>query len=272
MAGITAVAEQRAEADPEPGAGGQAPGPPRRPRGPLRDGGRVLRGPGRLQRQVGRATADGFAAKAGRHAKAEPFHFQATDLGRYLLFAGDEVFVARGGDPVTGEDAVVADPARASPPTGWSGAAGAAFTLPSEGRHGPAAPPRGRPGRHAAAGREARPVQDPHRQPRHRRWLCEVARGVREHEGADLPRCLADPGDPWLRRRAHPRHGLRVPRRRGALRPALVAVRRHRRAGGLSRPPAQRLRLASWRPRCPAGPTTTRSAGRRSRTGRRRTR
>ena len=38
----------------------------------------------------------------------------------------------------------------------------------------------------------------------------------------------AVPGGPRLRRRAHPRHGLRVPRRRRALRPAVAPVRRRR--------------------------------------------
>ncbi|MGH2805932.1 MAG: hypothetical protein ACRDKT_01525, partial [Actinomycetota bacterium] len=39
---------------------------------------------------------DGFAASESSAAAAEPFHFQATDLGRYLLFATDNDFVAAG--------------------------------------------------------------------------------------------------------------------------------------------------------------------------------
>ena len=37
---------------------------------------------------------DGFAATAPSAAEAEPFHFQATDLGRYLLFGSARDFVA----------------------------------------------------------------------------------------------------------------------------------------------------------------------------------
>ena len=38
--------------------------------------------------------ADGFSATEKKAKKAEPFHFQATDLGRYLLFGQAEDFVA----------------------------------------------------------------------------------------------------------------------------------------------------------------------------------
>ena len=83
----------------------------------------------------------------------------------------------------------------------------------------------------------------------------------------------AVPGGARLRRRAHPRHGLRVPRRRRALRQALGPVRRAVRARRLPRPHRdRRLRRRRSRRRSPASRTTTRSAGRRSRTGRRRTR
>ncbi|MGH3329708.1 MAG: hypothetical protein ACRDPJ_00245 [Nocardioidaceae bacterium] len=45
---------------------------------------------------------DGFAASATRVAGAEPFHFQATDLGKYLLFGTARDFVAKAAssDPV----------------------------------------------------------------------------------------------------------------------------------------------------------------------------
>ncbi|MDQ1695672.1 MAG: hypothetical protein QOJ03_1025 [Frankiaceae bacterium] len=41
----------------------------------------------------------GFAAAAKTAAKAEPFHFQAFDLGKYLLFGGKRDFLAAAGDP-----------------------------------------------------------------------------------------------------------------------------------------------------------------------------
>ena len=86
-------------------------------------------------------------------------------------------------------------------------------------------------------------------------------------------RRLHDAGGARLRRRPHPRDGLRVPRRRRALRPAVVAVRRDRGAARLPRPRAHRRQGGRrWRPSCPASPPTTRSAGRPSRTGRPRTR
>ncbi|HEU4481143.1 MAG TPA: hypothetical protein VFS18_04595, partial [Actinomycetota bacterium] len=43
---------------------------------------------------------DGFAAIAASASAAEPFRFQATDLGRYLLFGSVEDFVAADGDAV----------------------------------------------------------------------------------------------------------------------------------------------------------------------------
>jgi microsomal dipeptidase-like Zn-dependent dipeptidase len=58
-----------------------------------------------------RRSGDGFAASAARLDRAEPLHFQATDLGKYLLYGTKEDFVAAGsGDPlgVTGPSGVVA--------------------------------------------------------------------------------------------------------------------------------------------------------------------
>lgn len=45
-------------------------------------------------------TPDGFAAVADRLEAAEPFRFQAVDLGRYLLYGSREDFLAVEGDPV----------------------------------------------------------------------------------------------------------------------------------------------------------------------------
>ena len=81
------------------------------------------------------------------------------------------------------------------------------------------------------------------------------------------------PGGARVRRRAHPRDGLRVPRRRGALRQAVGQVRRRVRARRLRGPHADRpARARRSRRCCPADRPTTRSAGRRSRTGRRHSR
>ena len=89
------------------------------------------------------------------------------------------------------------------------------------------------------------------------------------HRGA-VRRRLALPGGARLRRRPHPRHGLRVPRRRRPLRQAVGPVRRAVRPRRLPRPPdrhqpARGRALRASRP-------TTRWAGRRSPTGRRPTR
>ena len=55
---------------------------------------------------------DGYAATPRKH-RAEPFHFQATDLGRYLLFDSSESFFA------ASEDEVAADP-EASEMADWT--------------------------------------------------------------------------------------------------------------------------------------------------------
>ena len=92
-------------------------------------------------------------------------------------------------------------------------------------------------------------------------------------DGRAVRRRHAVPGGARVRRRAHPRHGVRVPRRRGALRPPVATVRRAVRAGRLPRPHRHRgLRRGPRDVPLRRGRATTRSAGRRSRTGRHRTR
>ncbi|HET7532327.1 MAG TPA: hypothetical protein VFJ83_04195 [Nocardioidaceae bacterium] len=58
-------------------------------------------------------SGDGFRASARRVAGAEPLHFQATDLGKYLLYGTKKDFVAAGsGDPLgltTASGVVAAD-------------------------------------------------------------------------------------------------------------------------------------------------------------------
>ena len=132
-------------------------------------------------------------------------------------------------------------------------------------------PRQGLPGRHRLQGHghehrddvPAAPAQRLHGLPRdqHQRLRQPVLRSERH------------PGGPRLHRRAHPRHGLRVPGRPGALRPALVAVRRGAGAEGLPGPRDHRGqgRGDGGVPVRTSQPTT-RSAGRPSRTGRRRSR
>jgi microsomal dipeptidase-like Zn-dependent dipeptidase len=43
---------------------------------------------------VARSDEGGFSAKTKKARRAEPFHFQATDLGRYLMFGTEKDFVA----------------------------------------------------------------------------------------------------------------------------------------------------------------------------------
>ncbi len=67
-------------------------------------------------------SGDGFAAVAAGVDGAEPFHFQATDLGKYLLYATRKDFVAAGSaDPVglTGPSGVVAAD-KPSPSADWT--------------------------------------------------------------------------------------------------------------------------------------------------------
>ena len=82
---------------------------------------------------------DGFRAVAGRVEAATPLHFQATTLGRYLLFGDRRDFVARdtGAPPGLGgaERVVAAD--RPSPEADWTvtrRGTSYRFTLPRTGR------------------------------------------------------------------------------------------------------------------------------------------
>ena len=63
-----------------------------------------------------------------------------------------------------------------------------------------------------------------------------VPRGRRQRPRQPARRCQRLPGGPWVRRRAHPPHGLRVPRRHGPLRQALGPLRRPVRPRRLHRP------------------------------------
>jgi hypothetical protein len=95
-----AVAAQRREPDPQ-----LVPLPERRPRRAVPQNRYAMAG-GCYALQAApsgawvRRSGDGFAASARQRDGAEPLHFQATDLGRYLLFTSRKDFVARAaGDP-----------------------------------------------------------------------------------------------------------------------------------------------------------------------------
>ncbi|MGZ4429411.1 MAG: hypothetical protein ACXVXH_15475 [Nocardioidaceae bacterium] len=92
----------------------------------------ALRGPGGWVRRTG----DGYAATASTRSGGEPLHFQATDLGSYLLFASPRDFLARtsSGPAGLGGEAVGA----AAGPSGkavWKVArSGSSYTFTSGGR------------------------------------------------------------------------------------------------------------------------------------------
>ncbi|MGH3370267.1 MAG: hypothetical protein ACRDPR_09715, partial [Nocardioidaceae bacterium] len=84
-------------------------------------------------------SGDGFAATARRVAGAEPVRFQATDLGKYLLYGTKKDFVAAGaGDPLglTGASGVVAadEPSASADWTVVKRGSTFRFRLPSAGR------------------------------------------------------------------------------------------------------------------------------------------
>ena len=150
-----------------------------------------------------------------------PLYFKPTELGRYMLYSRARTFLD-GGQPAV---SYAANPGPSSnwvatmpksglfrfqiPGKGYLADTGSKATVTSTGHDVPAAP-----------------AQRLHGLPRdqHQRLRQPVLRSER------------DPGGPRLHRCAHPRHGLRVPGRTGALRPALVAVRRGAGPEGLPGP------------------------------------
>ncbi|HZJ07840.1 MAG TPA: hypothetical protein VFD59_20625 [Nocardioidaceae bacterium] len=61
---------------------------------------------------------DGYSADKERRANAERFHFQATDLGKYLLFDAQEEFIARTSGPLA--DGEVESAEQAGPSSDWT--------------------------------------------------------------------------------------------------------------------------------------------------------
>ena len=207
--------------------------------------------------------AAGYSAAVGAIGGAEGFRMQATRLGSYLFYGRDRDFMAAGlprcrsrprPAPSPDADWQVDDAAggavhghAARPRTRRSAWRRAACVLVDPGER--RAPSPSSPLRAARCTRRSRPrrtgtaVHEPH----------AVGRGQGHH------------------RRPHARDGLRVPRRQRALRQAVVTVRRAVRARRLPRPLGrQRLRRGA-RERASTATrraATTRSAGRRSRTGR----
>ena len=211
----------------------------------------------RNDRWVARA-GDGFTASRAYRSRALPLHFQASDLGKYLLYGTRKDFVARQTGRRRPERPL--DPGRVR--------AGSQRRRQLDGdpsRRGLRLPARcigPRPGR--GTRRRPGPLGDAGALPAaHGGRLRRVARGARQHRWPHLQGHLADPGGARSRRRAHPRHGVRVPRRRRALRPALAPVRRHRRPQGLPRPLRRQRQGRGAR-----GPAEQRHTGHRPRPGR----
>ena len=149
-----------------PGAGAraQAGGPPRRPAGPLRDGRRLLCDEGRRGRLGDRRRGNDYGTTGSRSA-ALPFHFQATDLGSYLLADQAGRFVGTGGAPVLA----------ASETTVWN-ARGADGRYTFEPARAARSGQRRRHAHHRRAGLRLRPAADD--------GLHRLARGRRRHRGA----------------------------------------------------------------------------------------
>jgi hypothetical protein len=92
---VAAVEAQRAEPDPQ-----LTPIPADRPRATAPKSRYAMAGGCYAMRPVGQPwvvrSGDNYAATADDVSAAEPFHFQATDLGKYLLWDSQEAFLAPG--------------------------------------------------------------------------------------------------------------------------------------------------------------------------------
>ncbi len=200
---------------------------------------------------------DQLAVTAGAPGKGEPFFLKPTDLGSYLLYGKQRDFV-NGADGVS----LAAEP---SPDTEWiADRSGNGFTLRLDDNRFLAV--RGDDLAVAATGTRFR-LQGIGGCAAYPESQIDVT-------GAPHAGVTPYPGGARVRRRAHPRHGLRVPRRRrrtAASRGTSTARRTPSSTapttpltggyGGVAR--GRAVRRAR---------TTTRSAGRRSRTGRHRSR
>ena len=129
VAGIEAVAAQRTERDPELAPVARKPGRARVPEDRFAMAGGCYALRSEAGRWVARA-GDAYAATAADRTGAEPFHFQATDLGRYLLFGADRTFVAREGAIPQLTPASVAAAASPSAAADWTvRRSGSAYTF-----------------------------------------------------------------------------------------------------------------------------------------------
>ncbi|HET6654182.1 MAG TPA: hypothetical protein VFH10_16210 [Nocardioides sp.] len=130
VAGIEAVARQRGERDPElvPVARRPARAVVPEDRYAMAGGCYALRS-STTGRWVAR-DGTGYVATIPTRAGAEPFHFQATDLGSYLLYGADRTFLARkDGIPLL-QKASVAAAATPGPAADWTvRRAGSAYTF-----------------------------------------------------------------------------------------------------------------------------------------------
>jgi microsomal dipeptidase-like Zn-dependent dipeptidase len=128
LAGITAVAKQRSEPQPELVPIAKRPGRSDVPEDRYAMAGGCYGIQAGSGKWVARS-ADGFAATAGRRGKAEPFHFQATDLGKYLLFGSTADFLAQDSTPLLGGEAAVSATAPSESADWTVRRAGSAYTF-----------------------------------------------------------------------------------------------------------------------------------------------
>ena len=155
----------------------------------------------RTGKWVGR-NGEGFRAAAGSYSGGLPLHFQATDLGRYLLYGDRPDFVSQHNGRARQQRPGRVDGRPEHPLRLDRRQERRQLPVPHR-REVPQRRRRRRPGPRHPQGA----VPDAHDQ-----RLRPLGRGRRRRQRAALRRCLADAGGPRPRRRAHPRHGVRVPR------------------------------------------------------------
>ncbi len=225
--GNAAVAKQRREPDPRARPVGQGARPPGRAAGPLRDGVGLLRAPVDPHRPLG---ARGPATGSRRSPAPAPVGPRCTSApptsAATCCTATGRTSWPRTTNPLTDRVVSADSPSsradlvvrrRGSSYTFQVLASGDYLTTGPGGAITTSSTP-GTFGLHTTTG------------------CARVARGRDQRQRPHLPGRLEDPGGARPGRRAHPRHGLRVPRRRRALRPTLAPLRRDRRAQGLPRP------------------------------------
>ena len=245
------MAAQRAEPDPRLV---RVPRPSERQASPqnryaMAGGCYALRGP---DGWVVRDGVDATRRRDVQQAASERFHFQATTLGRYLLWDSSGEFLSSDDLPV---GPGVAPKADADGSSIWTVTKPGGFVI--------------------AQGQDRLTAGDPLTTGAGSQFRLRLTYGCEAWPeiGTQIsgrPFAGASPFQEVRGTTDNHTHGMafRFLVRRGALRQALVAVRRDAGAAGLPRPPRHQRRAARSRPHCPASRGTTRSAGRPSWTGR----